>query len=264
EAHPVWTVAVAHLFNLEDLAQSTRRDQAARACGLRIAAHLRADLHDPVRFLYHIVGANQLAHIHRQRLLDINVLAGLNRLNEHGAVLEVGRADDHGVDILARQHLGQVRRGERIFAGELLHIGRGLLALLAPGVADGDDVNRSVVFNLDQFLEQAATAAADVRYPDPVIGSQNVGVAGRRQPGHEGSALDAVVHGAILPRFLTRAASPSIAGSPRSIAPRTAASPAPIRNAASRAPAPRPAVRKPPGPRCTDARHPPPVPPAPR
>ena len=44
----------------------------------------------------------------RQRLLDVDVLAGAQRRDGHERVPVIGRGDDHRVDVLAVEHLAEV------------------------------------------------------------------------------------------------------------------------------------------------------------
>ena len=83
----------------------------------------------------------------------------------------VGRGDDHGVDVLASQHFGEVRHLDGFLAGELLDVGGGLLALLPPGVAHRRDFDLGAVLDLDQLLQQSAPPAADVGHAYAVVGA---------------------------------------------------------------------------------------------
>ena len=66
---------------------------------------LRADLHDEIRILVvgveHHVDARDVV---RNRLLDVDVLAGGERVRRDPGVREVGRADEHRVDVVAVEH----------------------------------------------------------------------------------------------------------------------------------------------------------------
>ena len=49
-------------------------------------------------------------------LLAVHILARVQRLNRDALVPMVGRCDDDGVDILARQHFAIIARGEQVAA----------------------------------------------------------------------------------------------------------------------------------------------------
>jgi hypothetical protein len=66
---------------------------------------LRADLHDEIRVLvvgveHHVDARNAV----RDRLLDVDVLSRGQRVCCDPGVREVGRADEHGVDVVAVEH----------------------------------------------------------------------------------------------------------------------------------------------------------------
>ena len=66
-------------------------------------------------------------------LLAVDVLAGVQRVDGDARVPVVGRGDDHGVDVLARQHLAIVARGEEVVAADFL----GARQAAVVDVADG-------------------------------------------------------------------------------------------------------------------------------
>ena len=130
-----------------------------------LAQHARADdLDDPVIVL---AGVDQVAHLGdalgllgrvdhrpalgdpvRQRLLAIDVLAGLAGEDGRDRVPVVGRGDDDGVDVLAVEHLAEVARRRRASAGRRL----GPEAVGLVHVADGGDRD---VGELLEDVEQA-------------------------------------------------------------------------------------------------------------
>ena len=96
-----------------------RRHQLLRFHEVIPAPLLRADLDDQVRILVvgveHHVDARDVV---RNRLLDVDVLAGGERVGRDPGVREVGRADEHRVDVVAVEHTTIVaddveRLGER-------------------------------------------------------------------------------------------------------------------------------------------------------
>ena len=82
----------------------------------------------------------------RQRLLAIHVLARLARLDRRDGVPMVGRGDEHGVDVLAGEHVAEVvvlvaafgaRGGAVVLVDPLL----GVAAAVGVDVADGQNAN---------------------------------------------------------------------------------------------------------------------------
>ena len=138
--HRLPTGAGAHLVvitdegrDLLDLADAAVADQLAGEAGDRIGPLVAARLQHPV------VPANGLHHLltlgdgKRQRLLTVDVLAGLGRGDGHQGVPVVGHRDDHGVDVGAGQQIAEVdQRVATLIAGRLLLPGVAILDQL-PG-----------------------------------------------------------------------------------------------------------------------------------
>ena len=73
--------------------------RALRMCGMRPLLH--SDLHDPLELVLRVQDGLALFRPVRQRLLDVDVLVGGQRVHGHRDVPVVGAADQHGVDVLA-------------------------------------------------------------------------------------------------------------------------------------------------------------------
>ena len=89
----------------------------------------------------------------RQRLFDIDILAGRTGGDHHGHVLMVGRSDQDGVDILPVQDL------PILLGGECLRIGE-LLARSQMGVPNVTDSRHAHPRDPRQCFHQALAAAA--------------------------------------------------------------------------------------------------------
>ena len=131
---------------------------------------LRADLHDEIRILVvgveHHVDARDVV---RNRLLDVDVLAGGERVGRDPGVREVGRADEHRVDVVAVEHTAIVaddveRLGERAI---------GALEALLLVLRDLASHRELHVVVARERVEHAAGAAAhaDDGHPHAVVGA---------------------------------------------------------------------------------------------
>ena len=104
-------VVVAADLHVPDLAEQPGLDDlVARLDEMRRAAALRADLHHAIVFARR--GEHRLAFrdIDADRLLAIDIRAGLHRLDHRQRVPMVGRADEHDVEVLLLEHLAIVAR----------------------------------------------------------------------------------------------------------------------------------------------------------
>jgi hypothetical protein len=110
--------------------------------------------------LHRLADRARVLHGVGQRLLDVGVTAGPHRLHRVQRVLEVGRRDDHRVDVLAVVELVVVAAQLGPPARELLDVRRALLAPPAPDVRQRDDLE-VVRLRLAQKRRQQRT-------PEPV------------------------------------------------------------------------------------------------
>jgi hypothetical protein len=99
------------------LPRSSRADRAVanQPHGLDVVgagALLAADRADALRSPGLVDHDAALAQHQRQRLLDVDVLAGPQRRHRHQGVPVVGRGDDDGVDVLVVEHLSEVVQGD--------------------------------------------------------------------------------------------------------------------------------------------------------
>ena len=99
------------------------------------------------------------------RLLEVDVLAGLHRIDGGRLVPVVGRRDQDGIDILARENLAVVAGGEDVRPPELLAVGQA--AVIAIG--HGDEFDSRNLYR-DAGIVLALDAGADQRELDVVIG----------------------------------------------------------------------------------------------
>src|SRR5262245_19840158 len=155
---------------------------------------LRADLDDAVCGLGRLVKPLGLLDGASHGLFAINVLAGLHRLDGDRRVPMVGRGDDHGVDVLAGDHLAVIERGQFGLAGLF-----GLVQSFAVNVANGDYLRGARVFtdfHRPPHHAGASPAEADAADVDAVVRAQNprvdVGVVDSRGASRGYTCLDEV------------------------------------------------------------------------
>ena len=110
------------------------------ALGLQVmlsGALLHADLADAIVDARRFHDRRALFDLQRERLLDVDVLAGVERVDGHARVPVIGRGDEGGVDFLGLEQLAMV--------GEIWARVRRLLLggvdFGAVDVADGDDID---------------------------------------------------------------------------------------------------------------------------
>ena len=148
------------------LADAARADQFAGRAELVVGALLRAGLHDA---LVLACGGDHRAAFGdgvRQRLFAVDVLARLARAHGLQGVPMVGRADDHGVDVLAFEQLAEVAVDVAlaVLGGHrLLGVGRTLLVDVAHGRGLGEEL---------AHVRLALPADADVPGDDLLVGPE--------------------------------------------------------------------------------------------
>jgi hypothetical protein len=98
------------------------------------------------------------------RFFEVDVLAGVHRVDGDLLVPMIGRGDDHGVDVGPREHLAIVARGEDVLSPELL----GARQAAVVDVGDGDDLDTGRGEG-DAGVPHALAAGADQRDLDLVI-----------------------------------------------------------------------------------------------
>ncbi len=167
-----------------DVAERAGVDERLRGVVLPAGTALGADLEDRARqhlaaralrldrVLQH-VGA---VHVLGQRLLAVGILAGVDRMGGVLRVLEVGRGDDDGVDVLRVLVEGDVAgvRGERM-AELLLHLGlRVLHQALLPEVGDRHEVELQLLVVVEETRQQriyCSSAASRPRFSSCIGGT---------------------------------------------------------------------------------------------
>src|SRR5665213_658087 len=124
----------------DDVAKLAGLDVLRRALVAGRAAALRSYLDD----LSGLVdgGAEEAGVVHGVggRLFYVGIAAGVDGLGAVARVLEVGRRDEHGVDILAGVELVVVADGRDGVAADFLNVGGALFAAAVPDVGDGDEL----------------------------------------------------------------------------------------------------------------------------
>ena len=86
------------------------------------------------------------------RLFQINVLAGLHRVDRRGLMPVVRGRDQHGIDILARQNLAVVACCKHILSPQLFAVGQTAVVAVSSGnQLDARHLNRDagIVLSLD-------------------------------------------------------------------------------------------------------------------
>jgi len=123
----------------------------------------------------------------REGLLDIEVLAGLQRPDALDGVLVIRGGDGDGVDVLVLEHLSHV--------GVALGARGGLQAFLddlGVDVAEGDDADALDLLELLDVL-QASAAEADDGDAEVTVGARGLGIGLGADTGHgggQGGVLD--------------------------------------------------------------------------
>ena len=153
-----------------DLADAAVLNELDRLAHGRAAAVHRADLHDLA------VGARGVRHQAafqdgvRGRLLDVDVLAGLERPDGGERVPVVRRGNHHRVDVLVVEHAPQILHEARLERGDVLQLG----VVGARGVQVLVDVAERLDLDVLQFREAPLEAVAlpvdtDAGGHDPVV-----------------------------------------------------------------------------------------------
>ncbi len=101
-------ILVAQAARDQQFAQLARLDDFHHVGLVRIAAILRAVLHDAVVFASSLHSHAPFVHVVTAGLFDVHVFAGLARPDGHQRVPVIGGRDRHGIDILIVQRLANV------------------------------------------------------------------------------------------------------------------------------------------------------------
>ena len=157
-------------------------DELDRVAHRRPAAIHRADLHDLVvarRRLDHLAA---FPHGVRRGLLDVDVLAGLQRPDGGERVPVVGRGDDDGVDVLVVEHAPQILDEARLEGGDVLQarVVDPLRRQVRVDVAERLDLD--VLEPREAALQRVALAAdADAGGDDAIVGAEDAAADVRRR-----------------------------------------------------------------------------------
>jgi hypothetical protein len=96
---PLQVILIPIRANDRDLAETAAGHDLARLLEVRPASLLHAGLHHALRFGDRLQQRFAFLDAMRDRLLDVHVLARAHRVDGHGDVPVIGRADHHRVDI---------------------------------------------------------------------------------------------------------------------------------------------------------------------
>src|SRR5688572_23746678 len=121
------------------------------------ASPLRAGGHDATVAACRLDHSPSFDDVVADRLLAVDVLAGLTGPDRHQRMPVVGRGDRHGVDVAILEHATEVGLRFRIAAPLLLHEGEGAREM--PFV-DVDDMGDANVLNPGKVLVVVLPAAA--------------------------------------------------------------------------------------------------------
>src|SRR5205814_704142 len=110
-----------------------------------------------------------------ERLFDVDVLAGLQRVDRYRLVPVIGRGDDHGVDVAAVEHLTVIGKD----GGLAVRPRARALGASRIGVADGDDVDAGQTGGLLHYL-LASCARSDQTDRNAIAGPRLRGKSGAR------------------------------------------------------------------------------------
>ena len=149
-----------------DLAELAFADDAiARGDQVRRAAALHADLDDALVLARRRQHRLALADVDADRLLDVDVAAGLGRRDHRQRVPVIGRGDQRDVDVLLIEQLLIVLEGARALLRGLAldaHVGA-LVEQVRVGVAERDDLDVGRHLQQPEQVGLAVPAGADQR-----------------------------------------------------------------------------------------------------
>ena len=153
----------------EDLAELSRADDLDGLLEVGRRALLGADGHDLVGLAGGAEHRLAFGDVVRDRLLDVDVLAGQHGLDRGQGVPVVGRGDDHRVQVLAVEHRPIVAGRVRGVAFVFLDAFGGFAGVVVIDVGDGDDLDVGLG---EERIEEliAPTPRADQAEPDFLVG----------------------------------------------------------------------------------------------
>ena len=158
---------------------------------------MRAVLDDAVVFARGLDGHAAFEGVVRERLFDVDVLAGLAGPNRTERVPEIRRGEENDIDVLVVEELAHVVRGLlHPTAGELLVVVHALGHHALVDVAEGGDLDVGALLERmhGSDMGAAATAQADDGGADAVVGAGAGGEGGRSDEGGAGGGGGGVAH----------------------------------------------------------------------
>ena len=162
-------------------AQFAALDELRAFLEVRSGPLLCADLHDTVRLSHDLKRLHHRLEGVRERLLEVDVLTGIDGVDEHRTVPVIRRRDQHGVDIVSLEQLPVVlgRRDRSTGLGRRHNL-HALVEVVFADVADRDELG--VRLPQEQAHDVPATAAgSDEREANPVVGALRTRPRGRRR-----------------------------------------------------------------------------------
>src|SRR5205823_8912247 len=135
------------------LADAAAANEVGRLLAPGGRAALDTALNDALVAARRLDHAAALGDAKRQRLLDVDVLAGLAGVDGHQGVPVIGSADDDGVEVAAFEKLAVVAESLRIAANLL----GGEVDIRLIDIADGDNIG---VLVLQEGVEHLVAAVA--------------------------------------------------------------------------------------------------------
>ena len=183
-------VAVPPCARQRDFAQPSRIEILALGFQVMLArALLHPHLADAVIDARCLDDARPFFRFERERLLDVDVFARVERVDPDGRVPVIGHGDQRGVHLFKVEHLAVVVKRARV-GTDLLR----LVELVVPDIAERDNVDAE--FHEIREVAASALAAADERHLDAVVRAHHARVRECGSSGYapqEGAPCDVVV-----------------------------------------------------------------------
>ena len=138
------------------------------------AAALRADLHDAFVFAGGVPELLPLMDSLCERLLDVDVLAGLGGENAHAGVPVIGRRDHHGIDVFVLENAFEFLDIVGLAALGLSDLAADLAEDLFVEIAEGFDAGAGL--NSGECDLASPVATADEGEGDAFVGAAGSGI----------------------------------------------------------------------------------------
>ena len=170
----------------QDLADQPRIEFLANEIDHRLRRPLHADLHDEAGLLPDAGNLQRFLDRAGHRLFAVDVLAGIERIDDLLGMPVIGRADADRVQVLFGEHVAVIDVLRRVVAVLLLDVVGDHLTLVVPDLGNGGnfDVSPFVLELAERFnvCPEAAATGADHADADPLVGI-TLGLRGSGQSG---------------------------------------------------------------------------------